>query len=52
VRLTSGSAVLVRRHKEGESDPIARWFEDEYTFGEFRHRGDEMVALVADKLET
>ena len=52
VALTKGSAVLVRHHKSGGEDPIAKWFEDEYTYGEFRSRGEAMIELVADKLDS
>ena len=52
VALTQGSAILVRHHKSGGEDPIARWFEDEYTYGEFRTRGPEMIAVVADKIDS
>ena len=52
VQLTAGSSVLVRHHKDGERDSVSRWLEAEYTYGEFRHRGAELVKLVADKLET
>jgi hypothetical protein len=52
VHLTKGSAVLVRRYREGAEDPITRWFESEYTYGEFRHRGPEMIDLITDKIES
>ena len=52
VALTQGSAILVRHHKSGGEDPIAQWFEDEYTYGEFRTRGPEMIAVVADKIDS
>ena len=52
VGLTSGSSVLVRRHKEGEQDPVSRWFEDEHEYRDFRGRGDDLVSVVVDKLES
>ena len=39
VRLTSSNPVVVRRHRQGSTDPIARWFESEYAYADFRGRG-------------
>ena len=52
VQFTSGSPAIVRKHTEGEQDPISRWFEDEYAYKDFRGRGSEMIDLIVDKLET
>jgi len=52
VNLTSGSPTVVRKHKEGEEDPVSRWFEDEYDYADFRGRDAELIALIVDKLET
>jgi hypothetical protein len=52
VRLTRGSAVLVRHHRDGGADPVSRWFESEHGYAAFRKRGNEMIALVADKLDS
>jgi hypothetical protein len=52
VSLTSGSPIVVRKHKEGEQDPVSRWFEDEYDYADFRDRDAELIALIVDKLET
>jgi len=52
VKLTSASPAVIRKHTEGERDPVSRWFESEYTYQEFRGRGIELVDLVVDKLET
>ena len=52
VGLTSSSAVVVRRHREGESDPISRWFEDDHGYTSFRGRGADMIALLVDKMES
>jgi len=52
VRLTSASPALVKRHREGERDPISRWLESEYDYGSFRGRGDELIDLVVDKLDS
>jgi hypothetical protein len=52
VQMTSRSPALVRKHKEGEQDPVSRWFESEYAYDDFRRRGSELVELIADKLES
>ena len=52
VRLTSGNAALVRKHREGAEDPVSRWFESEYQYREFRGRGTELIDLIIDKLES
>ena len=52
VRLTSASAVLVRRHREGGEDSVASWFESEHSYGDFRGRGEALIAVVADKLDS
>lgn len=52
VQLTGASSVLVRRHREGGQDPIARWFENEHTYGDFRGKGESMIEVVADKLDS
>lgn len=52
VGLTSGSAVLVRSYKEGGADPVARWFEAEHSYTEFRGRGRELIELIVDKLDS
>jgi hypothetical protein len=52
VALTSAWPGLVARSKEGEHDPIGQWFTENHSFGEFRGRGAEMIALVVDKLES
>ncbi len=52
VQLTSGNAALVRKYGEGERDPVSRWFETEHGYREFRGRGDELIELIVDKLES
>ena len=52
VDLTSQSRVFVKKSKEGEQDPISRWFESEYVFRDYRGRGDEFIDLIVDKLES
>lgn len=52
VGLTSSSAAIVRRHREGENDPITRWFEDDLGYTEFRGRGSDMIGVLVDKLES
>jgi hypothetical protein len=38
--------------RAGEEDPISKWFLSEHSFGDFRHRGTELIAIVVDKLES
>ncbi len=52
VRLTSTSPALIRKHREGGQDPVARWFESEYTYRAFRGRASEMLLLIVDKIES
>lgn len=52
VALTTNSAVVVRRYREGENDPIATWFEDDHGYAAFRGRGPDMIAVLIDKLES
>jgi hypothetical protein len=52
VEMTSRDPVIIRNCKIGEQDPVSRWFEMEYTFREFRGRGPELIALIADKLNS
>ena len=52
VRMTSASAAVIRRHKEGEQDPVSRWFESEYSYADFRGRGHDLVETIVDKLES
>jgi len=52
VELTSRSSALVKKHREGEQDPISRWFESEYTYRDFKGRGQEMIELIVDKLDS
>jgi len=52
VALMSARPEIVRKVREGESDPVARWFASEHGFRDFRGRGEEMLALIADKLDS
>jgi hypothetical protein len=52
VALTDAYPGIVARAREGEADPISTWFASEHTFQEFRNRGEVMVDLVVDKLES
>ena len=51
VAMTSNPAII-RNCKIGEQDPISRWFVMDYSFREFRGRGPELLALIADKLDS
>src|SRR5262245_50605799 len=52
VALTSSWPGIVETSKKGEEDPISEWFSSEYSFGDFRGRGSEMLDLIVDKLES
>jgi hypothetical protein len=52
VALTSTWPAIVAKAKEGEQDPVSQWFTSEYSFGDFRGRGSEMLDLIVDKLES
>ena len=52
VQMTSKSPALIRKHKEGERDPVSRWFESEYDYRDYKGRGSELLALIADKLDS
>jgi hypothetical protein len=52
VQLTSAYPGIVRKSREGEQDPVSQWFASEYSFGDFRGRGSELVEMIVDKLES
>ena len=52
VRLTSGHPTVVARYREGEQDPISRWFEGDYEYRDFLGRESDLIELIVDKLET
>ena len=49
VKLTSASPALIRRYREGDQDAIARWFESEYAYTDFRGRGDDFAEFVCGR---
>ena len=52
VKLTSAYPAIVEKAKEGEQDSVSVWFEDEYSFEEFRRRGRELIEMIVDKLDS
>jgi hypothetical protein len=52
VELTDAYPGIVAQTQEGEADPISNWFISEHTFKDFRNRGETMVDIVIDKLES
>ena len=52
LELTKAYPGLVARAKEGEDDPVTGWFTGERTFREFRGRGEVMIDLLVEKLES
>lgn len=43
--------VARQKYQDGRSDPISRWAESEHPYADFRGRGRELIALVAEKLD-
>jgi hypothetical protein len=52
VAMTAAWPELVAKSKQGEDDVVSEWFESEYSFGDFRDRGEQLIELIVDKLET
>jgi hypothetical protein len=52
VKLTSAYPAIVGKSREGEHDPVSQWFASEYSFGDFKGRGAELIAMIVDKLES
>jgi hypothetical protein len=52
VKLTSAWPALVAVSREGEQDPVSQWFVSEYSFRDFRGRGEELIDLIVEKLES
>jgi len=49
VELTGGYSTVNAKMREGKSDPIVTWFEDEHSYRELDAR--DFIALVVEKLE-
>ena len=48
---TCGSiAIPVKEIGRRSQDPVSRWFESEYAYGDFKGRSVELVGLVVAKL--
>ena len=41
--------AIPRKLKEGQSDPVVEWFEEEYSYRDFGSR--DFIALIVEKLE-
>ncbi len=52
VRMTSTYPAFVAQCRQGERDPIAQWFEQEHEYREYRGRGEAVIALVLDKINS
>ena len=52
VALTSSDPAIVNKAREGERDPVSQWFAGDYSYSEFRGRGEELIDLIVDKLES
>lgn len=51
VELMGNHEGIVKAVKTGEKDVLSEWFNDTYSFGEFKNKNDEFVDLIVDKLE-
>lgn len=49
VAVVDKDPVVSKMMKEGQADPVVEWFEDEYTYTQFRPR--EFIELIVEKLE-
>lgn len=49
VELTSGASSVNAKMREGKTDPIVAWFEEEHSYREFG--ASDFIALVVEKLE-
>jgi hypothetical protein len=47
--LCQASPTVLRKRKEGSTDPIVQWFEESYGYRDLDR--DDFVSLVVDKLE-
>lgn len=52
VEMTSASPSVVSKNREGEQDPISEWFVQNHSLRDFRGRGEAMIDLLIDKLES
>jgi hypothetical protein len=52
LNLTGNYTGLVKRAKEGEKDPVREWFDDTHRMKEFFDKGDELMTLLVDKIES
>lgn len=49
VELTNGYSTVKSKMREGKSDSIVSWFEEEYSYKDFA--ATDFVALIVEKLE-
>lgn len=52
VELSTSYAGFVVQCQEGEDDPVGVWMREEIDLHSFRGRGDGLVKLLVDKLES
>lgn len=52
LQLTKAWPGIVAVTREGEGDPISVWFAREHAFSDFHGRGEEMLDVVIDKLDS
>jgi hypothetical protein len=45
----SSRGSMVKKIKEGQADPVARWFEETYSYRKLEAK--EFITLIVDKLE-
>jgi hypothetical protein len=52
VKLTSAYPAIVKKSQAGEQDPVSQWFASQYSFGDYRGRGAELIEMIVEKLES
>ncbi|MDH3627412.1 MAG: hypothetical protein OEV00_12300 [Acidobacteriota bacterium] len=52
VELSGAYSGFVNQCKEGEDDPVGEWMREEIDLHSFRGRGDGLLRLLVEKLET
>ena len=51
-KVMEATAIGIPHAKRGEDDPITKWFVAEHEFSAFRDRGEAMIDVLIDKLDS
>lgn len=52
VRLTSDHPEVIGKSKTGERDSMREWFDSEYVVTDYRGRGNELIEMISEKLDS